>query len=177
MDEIINKDTIEYLKENKDQITMELLDRLRERGNKGKQIALDILDIPKDEEQYYLDAFGNRLSFNGNRRLKKPFNKLNLADIHIAELKRCAEDIHYFKDNYVKIKTKEGVNFPELREYQNEYIEVLDDDDNPDVIGLMGRQCCSAGTTVKIINNSVEQECTFEELFNACKDESVESYE
>ena len=26
-------------------------------------------------EEYYLDAFGNRISFNGNRRLKKAFTK------------------------------------------------------------------------------------------------------
>lgn len=140
LEEIFTPDVVEYYKQNKHEITEELLDTLREQGKDGKQLALDILDIPKDHEQYYLDAFGNRMSFNGNRRLKKPFSKLILSDIHVREIQKCAEDIEYFKDNYIKIKTKNGVNFPDLREYQNRYIATLNDDDNEDVIGLMGRQ-------------------------------------
>lgn len=136
----MDKETIVYLRDNKDKITSELLSVLREKGNEGKQIALDILDLRCDDEQYYLDAFGNRMSFIGNRRLKKPFNKVNLAPIHLEELRKCAEDIHYFKDNYVKIKTKAGVNFPDLRPYQNDFIETLLPDENESIIGLMGRQ-------------------------------------
>ena len=133
------KDHIKYYKENQQDITSELLETLRASGNKGKHIALEILDINKDHEQFYLDAFGNRISFMGNRRLKKPFTKLNLFPIHIEEMEKCANDIHYFKDNYVKIRTKSGVDFPELRVYQNDFIETLDGDDEG-VIGLMGRQ-------------------------------------
>lgn len=138
--QIIDQATIDYLKANKHDITMELLDALREHGNEGKHLALEILDLPKDNEQYYLDAFGNRMSFNGNRRLKKAFSKLSLHPIHVQELERCANDIHYYKDNYVKIKTKAGVNFPDLRSYQNEFIDSILPDENEDNIGLMGRQ-------------------------------------
>jgi hypothetical protein len=137
---IINDDMVKHLKNNKDEITTELLDVLRSHGNEGKQLALDILDLEKDNEQYYLDAFGNRISFNGNRRLKKAFTKLNLSKIHIEEIKRCAQDIHYFKDNYIKIKTKSGVNFPDLRSYQNDFLDSIIPDDHEDNIGLMGRQ-------------------------------------
>ena len=137
---IITPEILTFLTNNKHEITSELLQELRKHGNIGKQIALDILDIEKDNEQYYLDAFGNRISFNGNRRLKKPFTKLNLSEIHKEELKRCAEDIHYFKDNYVKIKTKAGVNFPDLRPYQDDFINSIIPDANEDNIGLMGRQ-------------------------------------
>ena len=140
LNQIIDQATIDYLKINKHEITTELLDALREHGNDGKQIALDILDLNKDSEQYYLDAFGNRMSFNGNRRLKKAFSKLSLYPIHEQELARCANDIHFFKDNYVKIKTKAGVNFPDLRSYQNEFLDSIIPDENEDNIGLMGRQ-------------------------------------
>lgn len=170
---IMDQDTIDHLKANKDLITMDLLDALRSHGNEGKHIALEILDLNKDEEQYYLDAFGNRISFMGNRRLKKAFTKLPISPIHIEEIKRCAEDIHYFKDNYIQIRTKSGVNFPELRKYQDDFINSILPDDNEDNIGLMGRQCCSASTSVKIINNSIETEMSFEELFNECKSESI----
>lgn len=172
INEIFDEKTIDYYKNDKDLITEDLLATIRSYGNDGKKIALEILDLPKDTEQYYLDAFGNRISFNGNRRLKKAFTKLNMSAIHKIELRKCAEDIHYFKDNYVKIKTKQGVNFPDLRPYQDEFINEIIPDENEDNIGLMGRQCCSSGTTVNVINNSKEKDMTFEELFNECKKES-----
>lgn len=169
--DIFTKDHIEYFKNNQGEITSELLELLRSYGNEGKKIALEILDMNKDEEQYYLDSFGNRVSFMGNRRLKKAFTKMDLAPIHEEEIKKCITDVHYFKDNYVKIRTKSGPNFPDLRNYQNDFIETLAGD-NEGIIGLMGRQCCSSGTTVNIINNSKESEMTFEELFNECKNEN-----
>ena len=172
INDIFNIETINYLRENKHEITSDLLDELRSHGNEGKQIALDILDLPKDEEQYYLDAFGNRISFSGNRRLKKQFTKLELSPIHIEEIKKCSEDLHYFKDNYIKIKTKSGVNFPDLRPYQNDFLEAILPDENEDNIGLMGRQCCSASTTISVLNKSQEKEMSFEELFNECKEEA-----
>lgn len=143
---IFNKDVIEYYKNNKHEITSELLQTLRSYGNAGKHIALEILDFEKDNEQYYLDAFGNRMSVNGNRRLKKPFTKMDLAPIHIEELTRCSADIHYYKDNYVKIRTKSGVDFPEVRQYQNDFISLLDSDDEG-VVGLMGRQSSKSIST------------------------------
>jgi hypothetical protein len=169
---ILTKEEITYFKENKQEITFELLQALRNLGNEGKQLALNILDLPKDNDQYYLDAFGNRVSQNGNRNLKKPFTKLNLSPIHIEEIDRCMNDIFYFMDNYVKIKTKQGVNFPELRTYQKDFISSILPDENEDNIGLMGRQCCSNGTTIKIINKTEEKVQTFEDLFNDCRNEA-----
>lgn len=137
---IITPEILVHLTNNKHEITYDLLTELRKHGNAGKQLALDILDLEKDNEQYYIDAYGNRMSFNGNRRLKKAFTKLNLSQIHMDELERCANDIHYFKDNYVKIKTKQGVNFPDLRPYQDDFINSIIPDEHEDNIGLMGRQ-------------------------------------
>ncbi len=143
---IFTENIIKYYKNNKHEITSDLLETLRTYGNYGKSVVLDILDFEKDSEQYYLDSFGNRISFNGNRRIKKQFTKLDLSPIHIEELKRCSEDIHYYKDNYVKIRTKSGVNFPELRIYQNEFIETLSNG-GENIIGLMGRQSSKSIST------------------------------
>ena len=145
--QIFTKKTIEHLRNNKHEITSELLKELRSHGNIGKQIALDILDLPKDNEQYYLDAFGSRMSFNGNRRLKKAFTKVSLSPIHFKELERCSNDIHYFKENYVKITTPKGLNFPDLRNYQDDFINVIIPDDNEAIVGLCPRQ---SGKTVTV---------------------------
>jgi hypothetical protein len=146
LSDIFTKKHIEYYKNNKTEITTELLDTIRSYGNEGKKIAIEILDFEKDSEQYYLDSFGNRISFNGNRRLKKPFTKLDLFPIHLEELKRCSESIHYYKDNYVKIRTKSGVDFPEMRTYQNDFISLLNSDDES-IVGLMGRQSSKSIST------------------------------
>lgn len=140
MSKLLLTEEVEFFKNNKDQITFELLQALRSHGNDGKQLALDILDFEKDNDQYYLNAFEERISFNGNRRLKKAFTKLNLSQIHLEEIERCYNDIHYFKDNYIKIKTKAGVNFPDLRDYQDKFINDILPDENEGIIGLMGRQ-------------------------------------
>lgn len=140
INKIFTEDVINTLRKNKHEITQELLESLRMHSNDGKKIACEILDMEKDHEQYYVDAFSNRMSFNGNRRLKKAFAKLPLAPIHEIEIEKCKNDIHYFKDNYVKIKTKAGVNFPEMRSYQNDFIDVMQDDENESIVGLMGRQ-------------------------------------
>lgn len=144
---IFTDNVISALRDNPNEITRELIDTLRLQGNEGKQIALDILDMPKDHEQYYLDAFGNRISFDGNRRLKKAFTKLNLSKIHEEEIERCRNDIHYFKDNYVKIKTKSGINFPDMREYQNGFIDVMNNDNHESIVSLQGRQSGKSVTT------------------------------
>ena len=94
--DIFKNETIEFLKNNKDQITSELLSEIRSFGNAGKHLALEILDFPKDSEQYYLDSFGNRISFNGNRRIKKQFTKLNLSPIHIEEIEKGKYQIPQF---------------------------------------------------------------------------------
>ena len=145
--DVFTKDVVEHLKANKHEITEELLATMREFGNEGKKLALDILDLEKDNEQYYLDAFGNRISFDGNRRLKKAYTKLPLAPIHIRELEKCAESIHYFKENYIKITTPKGINFPDLREYQDNFIDVIMPDDNESIVSLQPRQ---SGKTVTV---------------------------
>lgn len=148
--DIFTPEIIKYFKEHKEEITSELLQELRSYGNEGKQLCLDILDTVMDEEEYHLDAFGKRITFDGNRALKSPMTKMNLSPIHIEEIQRCSQDLEYFKDNYVKIKTRSGVNFPDLREYQNEFIKILTNDENESVVAMMPRQCITAGTMIDV---------------------------
>ena len=116
--------TLDYLKSHQQEITPEIIDTLR-KHDKGKYLVHDILDLPKTDAEFYTDAFGNEISFNGNRRIKKAFTKLALAPIHLSEIKRCADDIDYFKNNYVRFRTKQGIDFPEIRPYQEKFIHEL----------------------------------------------------
>lgn len=145
--EIFTTDTINHYKNNKGLITSELLEILRSYGNEGKQIALDILDTEKSEDNYYLDAYGEKISYMGDRNLKKAYTEMKLSPIHIEELKRCKEDLYYFKDNYVKIRTKDGVNFPETRSYQIEFLDSILDEESEGTVSLQGRQAGKSVTT------------------------------
>lgn len=142
---ILSTEQIKVLKENKNLITSEILDELR-KTKEGKSVALEILDIEKDEEDYYLDAFGGRIAFNGNRQIKPFHTKINLSDIHIQEIKKCSEDIDYFKNNYVQFRTKSGIGFPDHREYQEKFIHSLNDE-NDQYLVVFPRQAGKSATT------------------------------
>lgn len=137
---ILNEEEIEYFKHNKHLITSELLDTLRNQGKDGRQIAIEILDLNQDSEKYYLDAFNNRIYYNGDRGIKKAFTSLPLSNIHFEEIEKCKNSIQYFMQNYVKIVTPKGVNFPDLREYQKEFIDILNKPENESIISLQSRQ-------------------------------------
>ena len=159
---------ITQFKNNKDLITSELLNALRV-TKEGKAQALEILDLPKDEEEYYRDAFGNRISFHGDRLLKKQYTKLPLSPIHLEELTKCFSDIRYFRDNYVRIRTPlNGVSFPDLRPYQNKIIEALQDDDEQYII-LSPRQCVTGDTVIEGEFCSI----TIKELFTGARGERL----
>lgn len=145
--EIFTANTINHYKNNKGLITSELLETLRSYGNEGKEIALEILDTEKSEDNYYLDAYGEKISYMGDRNLKKAYTEMKLSPIHIEELKRCKEDLYYFKDNYVKIRTKDGVNFPETRPYQIEFLDSILDEESEGTVSLQGRQAGKSVTT------------------------------
>ncbi len=142
---ILSAEQIKVLKENKELITSEILDELR-KTKEGKSVALEILDIEKDSEDYYLDAFGGRIAFNGNRQIKPFHTKINLSDIHIQEIKKCSEDIDYFKNNYVQFRTKSGIGFPDHREYQEKFIHSLNDE-NEQYLVVFPRQAGKSATT------------------------------
>ena len=146
MRKIFTDSIIEQYKNNKQLITFELLQKLRSYGNEGKQIALEILDTEKTPDNYYIDAYGEKIAFLGDREIKRPFTKMKLAQIHIDELKRCAEDLNYFRENYVKIRTKDGINFPEMRPYQQGFLDALTSDYET-IVSLQPRQSGKSVTT------------------------------
>ena len=149
--EVFTSQVIEQLKANKDLITFELLQAIRSYGNEGKDLALEILDTEKDEEGYYLDAFNNRISLDGNRLLKKAYTKMKLCKIHFEEIERCKKDLKYFRDNYLKIRTNKGIGFPEVRQYQNKFIDKILDDNNESIVSIQGRQSGKSVTTASYL--------------------------
>ena len=163
--DIFTPEVIQHYKTNKNLITSELLEKLRAQGNEGKDIALEILDTEKSEDNFYLDAFGEKISNNGNRDQKKAFTQMKLSKIHLEEIERCKNDLMYFKDNYVKILTKSGYTFPETRPYQVEFLKDMDGDDE-NIVSLQGRQCCSADTEITVNNQKITMKDLFDDIEN-----------
>lgn len=127
-----------------------LFDKLeKEKGssltNKEKERVLENLDLPKSLDGCYLDAFDKEVGYNGIKTLKRPYTKLPLTQIHINEIEKCSQDIFYFVRNYCRILTKEGVTFPEFREYQIKFLEILSK--GGDVVSSLPRQSGKSVTT------------------------------
>jgi hypothetical protein len=146
-----------------------IFDELREQNN-GEELSdnlkdkfLDQINIEKNQEGYYLDAFGERISFNGIRQLKKPYTKLNLNQRQQNEIIACQEDYFYFRRNYCKILTKSGIGRPEPRQYQERLENELVEGD--DVVAFFPRQCISSDTNI-VINNNITTALDFFELCN-----------
>ena len=79
MQELVNKynlERIDYLRNNKKEITSDILEDLRSYGIAGKQIAIDILELKEDER---------------------------VSPVHLEEIQKCRDDVFYFKDNYLLI--------------------------------------------------------------------------
>lgn len=142
--------------------------------NKEKDNVLSIIDMKKDHEGYYLDAFDQRISYNGLRQLKKPYTNFNLSKIHKNEIEYCAKDYKYFRRNYCKILTRKGIERPEPRDYQEKAEDVLVTGN--DTLLLFPRQsgkCSHHSTYINIINNETLQEerITVKEFHDRLKEE------
>ena len=128
------------------------------------------LELPRDEEDYYLDAYGKRISFKGIRTLKKAYTKLPLTRGHVEEIIKCADDFEYFRDNYCIILTKTGYGYIEQRDYQKRLCDDLLDSHK--IIALWSRQSgkCTEKTTLLNVKNTKngipEMSITSETLHN-----------
>lgn len=109
-----------------------------ELDNSLKDKYLASIDTPKNQEGYYQDAFGNGISFNGIRTLKREHTKLSLNHQQQKEIIACHNDYYYFRRNYCKIVTKKGINRPEPRDYQKRLEDALVTGD--DVLAFWPRQ-------------------------------------
>lgn len=115
---------IEHYKNNKTEITEELLLEIRGLTD-GKQIALDILELDAGEA---------------------------LSAIHCIEFNKCKEDILYFRDNYLKIKTDNGNIFSNNIDNKNE-------------IQDKALLAISKNTSVQITSNKQTRKSTAAEIF------------
>ena len=139
IEQIFTKELISHYKLDKNLITRELLTELQ-KSKKGKSIAFEILDLQKNEEGYYLDAFDKEISYQKIPTLKNLNRKLDLHPVHSEEIERCRTDIFYFMKNYVKIKTPTGIDYPDLREYQIEFLDCIIPEEHESIVGLLPRQ-------------------------------------
>ena len=135
---VLNEKEIQALRENQDLITPEILESIRKKY--GKKTALKILETKQDSEKYFLDSFGNRISYNGDKSLKKADVQMNYSAIHRYEIERCSKDFFYFAENYLQIVTPSGVDFLDLRDYQIEFLSILIQDNIEKVINMSPRQ-------------------------------------
>jgi len=86
---------------------------------------LNILTIPKNEFGYFVDKFNERVSYNGIRTLKRSGTQINLSRIHKNEINKCKNDLKYFRKYYTFIVTRDGIQRPEPRKYQETLEESL----------------------------------------------------
>lgn len=112
-----------------------------------------LLNIEPDQEGYYSDAAGERFSFNGNRTLRPAHVRMHLNEYHVQEIAKCSMDFRYFMFNYCKVLTSSGWRVPDLRDYQEEYLQHILT--NNRTVYLAGRQLgkCSHKDTVINIRN------------------------
>jgi len=77
-----------------------------------------LLTPPRNENGYYTDKYGNKISYNGIRVLKREKTELDLNTLHKIEIEKCKKSFKYFRSNYCFITTKTGLARPEPRRYQ-----------------------------------------------------------
>ena len=77
-----------------------------------------ILEISKNQNGYYKDRYGEKVSYNNIRTLRRPNTEFDLSDIHLNEIEKCRTNFKYFRAHYCLITTQQGLNRPEPRHYQ-----------------------------------------------------------
>ena len=92
-----------------------------------KNAIIHIMQVKKNEEGYFQDAFNNNISYNGIKTLKREGVKIKWSALQASEYTKCSKSFDYFFYNYCKIMTKKGYDFPEVRKYQLEILEAMRD--------------------------------------------------
>ena len=77
-----------------------------------------LLTPPRNDNGYYTDKYGNKISYNGIRVLKREKTEMNVNLIQEIETNKCTESFKYFRTHYCFIVTKTGLGRPEPRRYQ-----------------------------------------------------------
>lgn len=124
---------------------------------------LEKIDLEKNDEDFYVDAFGNQISFAGIRTIKKENTVIKISDIQKNEIIKCANDYEYFRKFYCKIITKNGIGRPEPREYQKRLEKKLLT--NKDTVILYGRQsgkCQEKSTLINVKKDNIKMRLAVE---------------
>ena len=114
------------------------------------------LELSRDNEGYYVDAFNNRVSFNGIRTIKPAFTQLNLKNEHAEEIFKCAMSFQYFRENYCIILTDKGYARPQPRDYQTRLEnDLLGSKRNLVLFGRQSGKCTEKSTFITIKNDKL----------------------
>ena len=113
----------------KPQFNIGIFDKLKNDGeilnDKEKDYLLLQIDTPKNREGYYVDAFDSNISFKGIKLLKSSNTVMSITEYQQQEIRAIKESFYYFRENYCKIITKNGIGRPQPRNYQKRLEDTL----------------------------------------------------
>ena len=147
---------------------------VKDRTDKFKNMIIHLMEVEKNEEGYYQDVYGNNISYNGIKTLKREGTKTGWTLLQTSEYAKCSADFEYFFYNYCKIMTKKGYNFPTVRAYQANMLKGMKDHNR--LLLSISRQlgkCSHKDTFINIINNEtgLEERITVEDFHNRLRSE------
>ena len=87
-------------------------------SNRDKDLIINEIDLPKSSDGFYLDAYNNKISYQGIRQLRGEMTEINYSVFQKREIETIRNDFFYFRENYCKIVTKDGLSRPHPRNYQ-----------------------------------------------------------
>lgn len=123
-----------------------------------------------------VDIKGNKdIYYENNRNLKRAEIQLAFTEEHREEFNKCANDIHYFAENYYHIRTlDEGIVKIKLRDYQKNMLDSFVG--NRNTIVNATRQCVVGSTIVSIFDKQKSRffDTPIENLFWILQDEDDE---
>ncbi len=118
---------------------------------------IEILE-PIKNEGHYQDTYGSKVSYNGIKTLKKANTELIMSKIHSNEIDKCLNDFKYFRKYYCKIQTKNGIQRPEPRDYQDRLEDTLISlNDTAVSFSRQSGKCVLFNTSISIKNKQTNQ--------------------
>lgn len=122
--------------------------------NKERIEAIEKLALPTDDRGHTLDIFGKSASFSNILTLKADGAQLPLTQLHIDEIIKCRDSVHYFAENFIRITTPMGYSYFKLRNYQKQLLTHYTE--NRYTTTLTGRQSAkSVLTAIYILHKTM----------------------
>jgi len=152
MDELVLQELLPQLLE--EQSFIDFVKSTRDWSYEEHDGLVKLLEPSKNENGFFKDKYGNKISYNGIRTLKRAKTELPYNEIQDIENNKCRGNFQYFRKYYCFITTKSGLARPEPREYQenleNELLSL------EDLIILFPRQSgkCAVGDTLITIKDT-----------------------